>query len=276
MFGKDAERITKFELNCVFLELQSLIVPANRFQHSRSLEEKLDFGDVDIVVEMQFATYAENSLFIKSKLKHLIIKSVDRRPIMHCLYFSPALKKQVHVDFIFAPEETFDSNLMYLDYSDFAGICGVFCRKLKFNYGTNGFFKVFVDKQNQHHHILLSRNLQDGLRILGYADCIEKYDKIKTLQDIIEFMLQSSLFDSDFLKIETSNHSDRKRSRANRSTAVKIRTDLVAANKHRTQLDDDFYLKTLFPEIYNDYLIECNKINSLRYTSPKFNGNFIL
>jgi hypothetical protein len=276
MFGKAAERITKLELNLVFLELQSLILPSKRFECGKSLKTKLDFGDVDIVVEMTEDSFEKQTALIKSKLKHLVIKSVNHNPIFHCLYFSPVIKKQVHVDFIFAPTETFSSNLMYLDYSDFAAIMGIFVRKLQFNYGINGFFKVFVDKNNQFNYILLTRNLRDALKMLGYANSIEQYDQIQTIEDIVAFFPTSELFDSEFLTSETSNHSDRKRARSARDTAVQIRRELINLNKRQTQSDPDYYVKTLFPDVYANYSMECEQINSFVYAVPKYNGNFIL
>jgi len=281
LFGEKAARITTKEMNLVFNELLSVFTATKnnklkRISLNRPLTTKLDHGDVDIVVEeipdVNTFGYILEELFYSNHL----VEVNHNGPMIHCLIKSNSIKKQIQVDFILAKSEEFDSQLMYLDFSDISGILGVVSRKLKFNYGSTGFYKIHVDNKNQYHYILLTHNLKNGLKILGYDNIIEQYDLIQNIDDIVKFVSYTDLFDSSFFDLVESNHSDRKRIRAERPTAQEIKNKLINLNKKRIQMDDNFYLKSLYPDIYEKYLIECKKINEFVHVKQKYNGNWIL
>jgi hypothetical protein len=165
---------------------------------------------------------------------------------------------------------------MYHAYGDFSGVMGVIARKLKYNYASNGFYKIYVDKKNTNHYILISDSLYDGLIILGYENVISKYSSIQSNQDIVDFLSSSYLFDSAHFKNSDLNRGDRKKIRIGRKSARFIRDSLVNLNKNRSQLDDDFYFKQRFPELYEKYLNEVKKIEEFVPYKSKYNGNWIM
>lgn len=279
LFGERAVRVSTAEMDLVFEEIHSMFSETgyiNRMESSKPLPSKMDHGDVDIVVEnspkMDIKEYIRSNLVYHG----FLIESVNNGPILHCLFASKVLKKQVHVDFIFSNSEEFDSSLMYLAYNDFSGILGVIARKLKFNYGNKGIFKIYVDKKGQYHYILLSRSLVDGLKMLGYADILPNYYKIQNNNDVAHFLSYSDLFDSEYMSDNDLNRGDRKRMRASRQSARELRNELRKMKKSRIQMDDDFFLKQLFPEIYSMYLEKCREIDSYVPPKSKYNGHFIL
>jgi hypothetical protein len=280
LFGERAARVTTAEMNAVFDEIKQIFKYGiiNRMACSKPLPNKEDHGDIDIVVEnipnMDTKEYVRSNL-VYAYDKNYLIETVHNGPILHCLFDSETIGKQVHVDFIFATPAEYDSTLMYLAYNDFSGILGVVARRLKFNYGNKGMFKIYVDKKGQYHYILLSHNLVDGLRMLGYADIIHKYYTIQHNDDIAKFIGYTDLFDSNYLSSNDLNRGDRKRLRSSRPTARDCRNKLIELNKKRTQSDDNFYLKLLFPEIYKDYLEKCNHIENFVYPKSKYGGDFI-
>lgn len=281
LFGERATRVTTAEMNAVFSEIQSMFSKScvfRRMNCSKPLPSKEDHGDIDITVEnmhqIDTKKYIENTL--KSFPDHnYLIEQVNNGPIMHCLFFSKTINKNVHVDFIFANSEEYDSSLMYLNYSDFSGIIGVIARKLKFNYSNKGFYKIYIDKKRQFHYIRLTRSLVEGLQMMGYADIMDNYYKIQNNTDVANFIGYSDLFDSKYLLNCDLNRGDRKRLRITRPTARDCRNKLIDLNKTRTQLDDDYYFKLLFPEYYQKYLIRCDEIESFVPHKSKYNGNFI-
>jgi hypothetical protein len=229
---------------------------------------------VDIVVEIN-----ENqniSEILASHLNKNIIKTNKNGPIYSILFNAEFINKHIHVDFITSSPELFDSNLMYINYSDFSGLLGVVARKLKFNYGNKGMFKIYVDKKGQYHYILLTHNLVDGLKMMGYSDIIHKYYSIQNNEDVAAFIGYSDLFDSNQLIGSDLNRGDRKRLRFSRPSARDCRNKLINLNKKRTQPDDDHYLKLLFSEKYTEYLAKCKAIEDYVPPKNKYNGNWLM
>jgi hypothetical protein len=275
LFGPLVSRVSTEEMNLVYSELTGLIGRNfSKFLLSRVLQTKVDHGDVDICVLND--TKTNTSTIVKNHLSERIVKDNHNGPIYSIAFKSDKTNKIVHVDFISAPANEFDCAYMYLDYSDFSGILGVVARRLKFNYGSTGFYKIFVDSRNQYHYILLTRSLRDGLMMLGYKMVLDAYDNIKSAEDVAAFITSSELFDSSYLESNLLNRGDRKRMRSGRPTAQKIKDLLIDAKKGRTVMDDDHYLKTLFPDIHHKYVEECSKINDYVFQQPKYNGHWIL
>ena len=283
LFGERAARVTTAEMNEVFEEIRAIFSGStyiSRMDLSKPLPSKEDHGDIDIVVEtspgMDLKEYIRSHLVYSDHFKNYLVEIVNNGPIMHCLFHSSAINKQVHVDFIFAPSDEYDATLMYLAYNDFSGLLGVFTRKLKFNYGNKGFYKIYVDKKGQYHYILLTHSLVDGLKMLGYGDIIHTYYNIQNNEDIAKFIGYSDLFDSSYLIGSDLNRGDRKRMRAGRPSARDLKGKLVDLNKKRIQMDDDHYFKSLFPEKYTEYLAKCKAIEDYVPPKSKYNGNWLM
>lgn len=280
LFGDAASRVSTEEMNLVFSEINRIFREIQspkfpNFELSKSLPEKNDHGDIDIILEN--IENEDNYKFILNTLGDKIIKFVKNGNILHCLYRSAAISKDVHVDFITASKDNFSSTLMYHAYGDFSGILGVVARKLKYNYASNGFYKIYTDKKNANHYIKISDSLCDGLVILGYGHVSHsKYHDIKSNLNIIEFISDSALFSSEFFKDTDLNHGDRKRMRAGRKSARFIRDGLINLNKIRIQEDDDYYFKKEFPELYSNYLQKVKEIEEYVPYKAKYGGSWIM
>jgi hypothetical protein len=276
LFGDKASRITTNEMNLVYGEIKSIFNNRiRRLNITKPLPAKLDHGDIDIVVQNEENVNIQE--YIHNLLNDYIIEIVNNGPILHVLFKSNYIQKNVHVDFITASQEEYDPTLMYLAYNDFSGILGVIARKLNYNYGSTGIYKIYKDKYNQNHYILLTRNLYDGLGMLGYGNVLSKYDDIKTIDDVVAFLSASPLFDSGYLTSQDLNRGDRKRMRAGRATAREIKEKLVSLNKKRDiTTSDDYYLKTFYSYIWVEYQKEVKKIDDYVHIKPKYNGGWIL
>lgn len=275
LFGLKSRRVTTDEMNLIFQELKGKFLGLfSKMELSRSLKSKPDHGDIDIVLLIDSHINLVNEM--KRVLGDSLVEFSKNRNIYSVLYRS-SIGKDVHVDFLVTTaEEDFYPQWEYLSFNDFSGILGVFSRKCNFNYGTKGFFKIYIDDNNRYHYVHITNDLKKGLKILGYGDIIENYDKIETVDDIVKFISYSPLFSSEYYVGQDMNHSDRKRVRSGRPTADYIRKSLISLNKKRTIEDNDFFFKKLFPDDYNKYLDEVKKINTITVVKSKYNGQWIM
>jgi hypothetical protein len=273
LFGTRASRVSTAEMNSIFDELKNLLNDKfNKFKLSKSLPSKADHGDIDVVVSG--GGDVVNTL--KSQLGNKVIDYSRNGNIYSVLYKSDT-GKNVHIDFIHSDnDEDFDAQRMYLALGDFSGILGVMARQNGYKYATTGFHKIYVDKSGRHHDILITKNLKDGLKILGYGDVLGDYDNIQNNDDVIKFISSSPMFDSDDYKGQTMNHSDRKRVRAGRPSADYIRTSLIGLNKHKQISDPDYFLKKLFPDKYQMLLDKQKEIESFTPVKSKYGGDWIM
>lgn len=275
LFGPRAVRVTTNEMNKVFREISSVLMPdVTRMELSRALKTKTDHGDIDIVV-LNDKKY-DLSVLLKTKLGDGVKDYSKNGNIYSILYSSSTIGKTVHVDILnTVSQEQFDPQWEYLSYNDFSGILGVLARRIKFNYGTGGFFKIYVDKRGQFHYVHITNDLRKGLKILGYTD-VKRYDDIETTDDIVEFISSSPLFDSKYYVGQDMNHSDRKRVRSGRPTADYIRKKLIELNVHRKIADDDHFFKTMFSLEYSKYVAETEKIENTVIPKSKYNGEWLM
>jgi len=273
LFGTRASRVSTAEMNSIFDDLKNLLNNKfNKFELSKALPSKADHGDIDVVV----SGGGDVANTLKSQLGDKVIDYSRNGNIYSVLYKSNT-GKNVHIDFIHSDnDEDFEAQRMYLALGDLSGILGVMARQNGYKYATTGFHKIYVDKSGRHHDILISKNLKDGLKILGYGDVLGDYDNIQNNDDVIKFISSSPMFDSDDYKGQTMNHSDRKRVRAGRPSADYIRKSLIGLNKHKQISDPDYFLKRLFPDKYQMLLDKQKEIESFTPVKSKYGGEWIM
>lgn len=274
LFGSRASRVTTSEMNSIFDELKNQLGnDFSKFELSKALPSKQDHGDIDIVLTGSSGDI-KNTLLSNLGNK---VKDYSRNGNIYSVLYKSNLGKDVHVDFLYADtNDDFDAQKTYLALGDFSGILGVMARQNGYKYATTGFQKIYVDKSGRHHDILITKNLKDGLKILGYNDVLNTYDNIQNNDDVVKFISSSPMFDSDNYKGQTMNHSDRKRVRAGRPSADYIRKSLIGLNKHKTIDDPDYFLKKLFPEKYQSYLDKIKEIESFTPVKSKYGGEWIM
>jgi hypothetical protein len=273
LFGTRVSRVTTSEMNNIFDELKTRLGNKfSKFELSKSLPSKQDHGDIDIVLTGNPNIKKVIMMYLGSK-----VKDYSRNGNIYSVLYNSDLGKDVHIDFIHSDnDEDFDAQRMYLALGDFSGILGVMARQNGYKYATTGFHKIYIDKSGRHHDILITKNLKDGLKILGYGDVLGEYDNIQNNDDVIKFISSSPMFDSDDYKGQTMNHSDRKRVRAGRPSADYIRTSLIGLNKHKQISDSDYFLKKLFPDKYQMLLDKQKEIESFTPIKSKYGGDWIM
>jgi len=273
LFGTRASRVSTNEMNSIFDELKTRLGNKfNKFELSKALPSKADHGDIDVVV----SGGGDVANTLKSQLGDKVI-DYSRNGNIYSVLYKNDTGKNVHIDFIHSDnDEDFEAQRMYLALGDLSGILGVMARQNGYKYATTGFQKIYVDKSGRHHDILITKNLKDGLRILGYDDVLGDYDNIQNNDDVVKFISSSPMFDSNDYKGQSMNHSDRKRVRAGRPSADYIRKSLIGLNKHKQISDPDYFLKRLFPDKYQMLLDKQKEIESFTPVKSKYGGEWLM
>jgi hypothetical protein len=255
----------------------------------------MDHGDIDIVVVPPMGQSTRD--IVLNTLGNNVTSNTSSQPvatsnglvyqpnqkfattngnIFSILYTPDKLDKHVHIDFIVAKDEEDARNKQdYLAYNDFSGIVGVIARKLEFKYGSEGFFKIFVDKKGQNRDILITKNLREAQKILGFRKVDTNFSNIKSEDDIVEYIKTSPLFDVRQIAGEL-NRGDRKKMRAERKSAQYIRDQLMLSGQRRTVQDDDYFFKTLFPSLYEKVEQEKQKLDADVIKTDKYTGDWII
>ena len=271
LFGDDvAERVTTDEMNTIFNEIRKQLGPKfSKISLTTPLSEKTTHGDVDIV----YVTSIVNPrVEIVNALEAHVINTHKNGEVFSVLYKSD-IGKLVHVDFIECEDEdSFATKLQYFSYNDFSGIVGMLSKKLHFKYGSDGFFKRFRDRKGNWHDILISKNLMNGLKILGWNPL--KFNSIKIVDDISTFILSSPMFDSKYVYPSELNQSDKKSYK--RPVIKHVVDELRLANKSATITDEDYFFKKYFQNKYEDVEKIKSEINSSIPVKSKYNGVWLM
>jgi len=283
LFGDEAQRITTEEMHIISNEIISALMIAVKWtdevEHStsvfsisqtRQLPSKETHGDVDFVyipyTDVRFAQ------ILKEKFGNRVVRTHSNGDVYSVLFDSEMLGKKVHIDFIKATVFNFPTKLQYFSFNDFSGIVGMFSKKMHFKYGSEGFFKRFRDKRDNWHDIFISYDLMDGLRILGFD--ASRFETIKTVDDIISFMLSSDMIDSSYFEYDVLNQSDKKSMK--RPVIEYVIDKIREANKIATITHEDYYLSKLFPEKLVDIATEIVKINKNLPAKSTYNGDWVM
>lgn len=272
LFGADAHRVTNDELNTVVEELRRLIGSSfSHFVPVPSLKEKMDHGDIDILV----APSLDIHQLLIQKLGSKLIKFSKNDTVNSFLFHSEKLQKLIHIDLIAsATPEQLETKKYYYALNDFSALIGVLSKKLNFKYGTEGFFKRFQDKKGNWHDILITNNLLQGLELLGLD--VSKYSSIKNYNDIVNFLLTSPLLDSKYFGYDALLARDRVSisRRPNLSKMIELVKDSAGPAKIK---DEDYFFKKIMPSQYQKVQQEMQKINEKTYElSNKYNGSWLM
>lgn len=270
LFGSRSSRVTTEEMNYVFNELKSKVGKYfKRFNLSKALSSKQDHGDVDLIV----LPITDWKTDIEKTLKNDIIDKSKNGGVHSYLINFPKINKNVHVDFIVTGnEDKYTSMQQYYSYNDFSGIVGIFSKKLHFKYGSEGFFKRFKDRRGNYHDILISPNLMVGLKILGLNP--SRFNNIKNVDDMVDYLSTSKLFDFSFITQSEMNQSDRKSMK--RPVIDYVITKLREKGSKSSIKDEDYYFKKYFPKIYQEVETKKQEIDNNLPIRSKYNGQWLM
>jgi hypothetical protein len=262
LFGLDAKRVTTEEMQAVHKELASKIGGQFcAFDLTRTLEEKKDHGDIDILV----LTHPEQNA---RKVVEEILqpeKVVKNGHCLSCLYNS--FTGRVHVDFLISGDPNLHATkTQYYAFNDLSATVGVMAKALNFKYGTDGFFKRYQDKRGNWHDIIISVNLNPGLECLGLEP---KPLWIKTYNDIANYVSGSLLFDSEMYSESLEKVDEVRR-------AGRVWQGLARQGKKAAITDADYFFKRKYPGQYAEVQDKIKEIEDRAYQQSRFNGWWLM
>ena len=271
VYGEKAARIERIEYEDLVSELLGKFGP--NFLEVKAIEpldDKDSFGDIDLVClpkrdidRRYFNETIGDSLLDYKRTGHV-----------HSLLVRLDSGKEIQVDFIQSKDKNgFKRKLMYYSKGHLSSVIGIMAKKLHFKYGTEGFFKRFKDKRGNWHDILISEDLVDGLRILGFNP--RMYDGIRTLEDIAEFVSQSPFFDGSYYKFGDMLRRDRESADRNPRERYIIEKLSSKAKIRKIENEDEFF-KQFFSEAYGKFQEEAERINKETYTAGNINGEKVM
>lgn len=274
LFAPHSERVTTDEMNTIVDELRLTLSDLfRRFEPVKSLKSKEDHGDVDILVLPKSGNWKDK---LEDILGTQIQDKVKNGGVHSYLIYFPTIDKKVHVDFLVAGDKNkFQSMSQYYILNDFSGVIGIFAQHLNFLYGSEGFLKRYKDKRNQWHKIYITNNLMQGLKILGYESPDIKVKQLETLDEIVEFMLESPMLDYTQFQSKNMNTSQRKDVKG-RDNIKYILDKVRDAYQKASIFDEDHFLKKLYPDYYDKLIKEIDRIEKETYIQSKYNGKWLI
>ena len=273
LFAPHSERVTTDEMNAVVEELREKLSDLfTEFGPTKSLKSKKDHGDIDILVQPK----GDWKTDLEKRLGNQIIDKASNGGVHSYLIYCPDIDKKVHVDFIVAGDSNkFKSMSQYYILNDFSGVVGIFAQHLNFLYGSQGFLKRYKDKRNQWHAIFITNDLMQGLRILGYTHPEMKIEKLETLDDIADFLIQSQLIDYTYFQSENMNVDQRKDAKG-RDNIRYILDKVEELHPVATIFDEDYFFKKIYSHKYEDMKKKIDKIEKETYLQSKYNGAWLI
>ena len=113
----------------------------------------------------------------------------------------------------------------------------------------------------------------DGLTILGVE--FERWNLLKTYDDMVEFMLVSPLFDSEMFVSDSLNQSDKKSMK--RPVIEYVVGKLRDANQRATIIDEDFFFRKDWTTKYNAVKFRMTEIDrEVARKSDIYNGKWVM
>lgn len=273
LFAPHSERVTTDEMNIIVDELRLTLSDLFRkFEPVKSLKSKEDHGDVDILV-LPTGDWKKG---LEKKLGTQIQDEVKNGGVHSYLIYFPTIDKKVHVDFITAGSANkFKSMSQYYILNDFSGVIGIFAQHLNFSYSSEGFLKRYKDKRNQWHKIMITTDLMEGLRILGYKSPDVKVEQLETLDEITKFMLESPML--DYTQFQSKNMNTGQRKDVKGRDNIKYVLDKVRDSYQKASIfDEDYFLKKIYPDYYDKLKEETDKIEKETYIQSKYSGKWLI
>lgn len=220
---KGVARLSKAEYELVSQDVMKRLTrrfPTATFLAIKSFGDKLDFGDLDILMDMPIKVPENQNCTEGGKeLEQLraefgLEHEEDFHPQKGSISFryrSPLIPgKSFQVDLILEPAETIRTAQSYYDYNDLSNLLGRICRKLGFKLGSNGLSFVYRSGSHAPQDLVFSTNYEDALRLIGVS--VQRYQTgFQSMEEMFEFVASSPYFNPDIFLLHNRNHKSRTR-----------------------------------------------------------------
>lgn len=235
--------------------------------------EKLDYGDVDIIVDAGFILNKPN--WKKDLLNALgVTETQTVRNVFSMLYMN------FQVDIFLVATERLDSTCNFMSYNILGNLIGRIYHKFNLRYGEDGLFYVLRGFTNHiSREISITRDMKKMLNFIGLS--YERWEEgFNNLNEIFEYVISSKYFCSN--SYNDSYFNIRKRA-SERPDFLRF-LEYIEQNK----IDKNFpfekpkeiYLPMIDEyfgtDLQNEYNNHVKRQNILEEISKKFNGRIII
>ena len=254
------------------LNILTNIYPNRKIKIIPSFFEKLDFGDLDILIELKKDNLSEDNGEAVKKA----FKSKET-------YFNNNVRsyefKNFQVDLVFIGQESFEFAYNYYSYNDLGNLMGKAAKKLRTSYGYKDLYFTHCDNRNKSQllgKVSLTKNSKTAFDFMGY-DFNQLEKGFNNLEEIFEYVVSSPFFSKQAFYWENINHAARIRDKK-RKTYNEFLKWLELKNPpdgRYHQIDSNFIYSRLddfFPELKNQVVLLELDEEKRKLIKSKFNG----
>ncbi len=254
-----------------------------RVQTIPAYRSKADFGDLDVIVEMEKVLVPGNGHEALEEFArrhgHARAFKPNGNVVSYDFRHTPEEVAGFQVDLILTPAAEFDAALAYFSYNDLGNLIGRTAHKMGFVYGHRGLLYPFRDGTHLFKTIEVCHDIDKSLAFLGY-DPARFHQGFDGLDDIFAYVIGSKYFNKELFLLENRNHTDRTRDRKRKTYSAFLdhleqQQDLPAfpyPEDKSTWLPHAF---EVFPSLAQDLANTRLELEESRFVRSVFNGETV-
>lgn len=201
-----------------------------KYEIVKAYKEKLDFGDMDIVVSSYSENFKElvHLWMIESFSSHENFEYVQNGPVISY----SILKRQV--DLIFQAPEDYEFACNYFSYNDINNLIGRITDKMGFKFGHDGLWYTYRDGDTVIKKICLTKDFQKALEAFDF-DYEAFKNGFNNLDEIFKYVSENKFFNKNLYQLENRNHTARMRDRKRKTYMLFL--EYCGNNKFENEYD---------------------------------------
>lgn len=271
-FGFEAKRMNEEEFKWVSqLLLQNIRMSHNKEVQAKvviSVRDKIDFGDVDVLVSNENFNF--DDFWFNSKEYY---KDYKRNgPVISILDFCDR-----QIDLILTQKEIFDVHYQYLAYNDMGNFVGRIAKSLNLKYGHDGLSLVVRHNDDPTKKIADIPIMTDVVKIYELLDVPYRKNGYDNMEQVYSDIMSSKYFHSDSFALEKQSHHARVRDRKRKSyhgMLNYIKEHDKSTNERRKYTI--FETLNLVPAMVAlKYVMVMGEYDNKRYEKTLFNGRIV-
>lgn len=253
--------------------------PGVRVQAIPAYREKMDFGDLDLLVAREPFVAAGGVEALEAWCQEVgHSRAQDRNgPVVSVEWRTRASQeKGFQVDFITVPQAEFDLALHYFSYNDLGNLVGRIAHKMGLLHGHQGLMMPIRDDTHEFARIQVCSDSDRVLSFLGY-DPGRFAQGFANLTEIFEFVASSRYFNKDIFLLENRNHASRTRDRKRKTYRefLEWMADREGLPSFPFPENKQEWLPVIFkefPECQSEYEAAWKRLERHRWLTERFNG----
>lgn len=272
LFGDRASRITSEEHKTLYSYYYNMFSKFFKKMSSPCFfPEKKTHGDIDIIAVPNSYDWVER---VHDVLGDTLLDYHKNGTCYSHLIHNDDTGKAIHLDFLTTfREPVFHTMKQFYSFNDLSAIINMLARNYGFRYGSLGFFKRYQDTKGNTHYILLSFDLDVGLKVLGYDP--EKFHMIQGIQEAVKHIESSPLFDNRFFQKEEMTQKNKK---DYKRPNIKYIIDELKKSEKKSSLYDipTKRIEYAFPDLSERIEKKIKCIESAHTLKENYNGKWIM